>query len=70
MQLNLFATECHRADRSDNIGVPALTRYIESDREFPPIAEYVLERRFSPSVWIEAAKVRALRSVAPMEVEE
>jgi hypothetical protein len=70
MQLALFVTECHRADRLDKIGVPQLTAYVASDVLLPPIAEYVLERRFSPVVWSQAARLRALRTVAAMEVEE
>ena len=69
-QLTLFATENHRADPLDRIGVPQLTAYVASDVRLPPIAEYVLERRFSPVVWSQAARLRALRNVVPMAVEE
>lgn len=70
-QRELFPTESHRADPHDRITAPPIVlACFNRERQARTLAEFCEERLAEDLLWSVARRVRALRTVAPMETEE
>lgn len=70
-QQTLFTVEGHRADPHDRITAPAIVlACFARERQARTLAEWCEERLAEDLLWSVARRVRALRTVAPMETEE
>lgn len=70
-QQTLFTVEGHRADPHDRITAPPIVlACFNRERQARTLAEFCEERLADDLLWSSLApRVRALRTVAPMEVE-
>ena len=70
-QQTLFTVEGHRADPHDRITAPPIVlACFNRERQARTLAEFCEERLAEDLLWSVARRVRALRTVAPMETEE
>lgn len=70
-QQTLFTVDGHRADPNDRITAPPIVlACFNRERPARTLAEWCEERLADDLLWSVARRVRALRTVAPMVVEE